>query len=366
MKQRIVNASPFLLTLVMVIGVLMSVRITPGRSQEAQDTAPSHANRHDDDPPWCPDPRSPKGKIVIANRASGTISVIDVASDKVIGTHALLPGSAMPEPMYVVYARNRVFVGDRANNRVVVFDPKTFEIETTLPAGAGIWHMWADPDDRQLWVNNDIDKTCSVIDLQSLQVIATVPIPADLAAAGGKPHDVFLDPANGRFAYVSLIGVAGPADFVVKFSTETFAEVGRAPVGKDPHLSATWRNNLLYVPCQNSNSVIVLNRSTLSQVTSIPIPGAHGAAMTLDGSTFYTTNFSGGGTAGLWTIDTSTNTVEGNPVDTPFAVPHNIALNPVWFGNGGPQTLPDALRCYRKQSDNLQTEERSANSSQDA
>jgi DNA-binding beta-propeller fold protein YncE len=278
--------------------------------------------------------------MVIANRASGTISVIDVALDRVIGTYALPAGSKMPEPMYVVYSGNRVFVGDRANNQVAVFNPRTFAVETTVPAGAGIWHMWADPFDRQLWVNNDIDKTCTVIDPRTLQVLATVPTPADLAAAGGKPHDVILDPVAGQFAYVTLVGFAGAADYVVKYSAQTFTEVDRAPVGKDPHISATSQNNLLYVPCQNSNVVMVLNRDTLDPVTTIPIPGAHGAGMAFDGSVFYTTNFTGGGSDGLWAINTATNTVAGEAVDTPFAVPHNIALTPdrgVFFpqGRGG-------------------------------
>ncbi len=266
--------------------------------------------------------------MVIANRASGTISVIDVASDRIIGTYALPAGAKTPEPMYVVYSRDRVFVGDRANDRVAVFNPRTFTVETTVPAGAGVWHMWADPFDRQLWVNNDIDKTCTVIDPRTLQVLATVPTPSDLAAAGGKPHDVILDPATGQFAYVTLVGVAGAVDYVVKYSASSFTEVGRAAVGKDPHISATSRNNLLYVPCQNSNVVMVLNRDTLDPVSAIDIPGAHGAAMTSDGGVFYTTNFPGGGAEGLWTISTATNTVAGDAVDAPFAVPHNIALTP--------------------------------------
>lgn len=74
--------------------------------------------------------------------------------------------------------------------------------------------------------------------------------------------------------------------------------------------------------------MIVLNRATLAQETAIPIPGAHGAGMTRHGQTFYTTNLPGGGTNGLFAIDTSTNTVIGAPGDTPFAVPHNIALTP--------------------------------------
>lgn len=278
-------------------------------------------------------PRTPvfrpnEGKIVVANRASGTISVIDVASDRTLGTYPLPAGPKTPEPMYVVYARDRVFVGDRANNQVAVFNPRTFAVEAVVPAGAGIWHMWADRFNRQLWVANDIDLTCTVIDPLTLEVIATVSMPPDLSVLGGKPHDLILDPENGEFAYVTIIGVAGPFDFVVKFSTRTFAEVARAAVGKDPHVSATERNDLLYVPCQSSNVVLVLKRETLEQVTSIDIPGAHGAGMPFDGSTFYTTNFTGGGRAGLWTISTATNAVAGEPVDTIHPTPHNIALTP--------------------------------------
>lgn len=334
MKRRFL-----LLAFALVLGAaaVVSLKTSASSSQEPQSPQSDRETEETRGIPLFP---SPAGKMVIANRASGTISVIDVALDRVIGTYALPAGSKMPEPMYVVYSGNRVFVGDRANNQVAVFNPRTFAVETTVPAGAGIWHMWADPFDRQLWVNNDIDKTCTVIDPRTLQVLATVPTPADLAAAGGKPHDVILDPVAGQFAYVTLVGFAGAADYVVKYSAQTFTEVDRAPVGKDPHISATSQNNLLYVPCQNSNVVMVLNRDTLDPVTTIPIPGAHGAGMAFDGSVFYTTNFTGGGSDGLWAINTATNTVAGEAVDTPFAVPHNIALTPdrgVFFpqGRGG-------------------------------
>jgi YVTN family beta-propeller protein len=269
------------------------------------------------------------GKIVVANRGSGTISVISTITDEVVGTYNLPAGENTPEPMYVVYTptRHQVFVGDRANNRVVVFDARNFDVRATVEAGAGIFHMWADPQGRQLWVNNDIDNTTTVINPRTLQVIATVPTPADLVAQGGKPHDVILDPW-GRYAYVSLVGLDGENDYVVKFSTRTFQEIGRAAVGKDPHLSLTRRNGLLYVPSQGNNSVFVLNRRTMELVTEIPVPGAHGAGMAHNGKYFYTTNLPGGGTDGLYTINTRTNTVVGEAVDTPYPVPHNIALTP--------------------------------------
>jgi len=267
------------------------------------------------------------GRIVVANRGSGTISVLDAATGDPAGTYALPAGPNAPEPMYVVYVERTgsVLVGDRANSRVVEFDADSFAVKRTAAAGAGVFHMWVDPvRNRQLWVNNDIDNTSTVIDAVTFQVLATVPMPADLVTAGAKPHDVVLDPL-GESAYVTLLG-PGPVDHVVRFDTATFAEVARAAVGKDPHVSLTRRNDLLYVPCQNSNEVRVLDRGTLALVTTIAVPGAHGAGMAQSGQVFYTTNLTGGGASALWAIDTRANTVAGVPADAPYAVPHNIAL----------------------------------------
>ena len=271
-------------------------------------------------------PPGNSGNIVIANRGSGSISVINTSTDQVTGTYDLPAGPNTPEPMYVVFVSQgqRVFVGDRANNRVVVFRVSDFSVETIIPVGQGVFHMWADPPGRQLWVNNDVDNTSSVVDLHTLQVIATIPAPADLVAMGGKPHDVILGP-SGKLAYVTVIGVSGDNDYVVQFSTRTFEETGRAAVGKDAHLSLTPRNSELYVPCQNNDAVYVLNRFTMDLIETISVPGAHGAGMVTNGKVFYTTNISGGGTDGLYAIDTGSNQVIGSS-NTPYPVPHNIAF----------------------------------------
>lgn len=268
------------------------------------------------------------GRIVVANRASGSISVISTQTDQLIGTYELPAGDNTPEPMYVVYTRqgSHVFVGDRANNRVVVFNSRDFSVEALIPAGAGIFHMWADPRGTQLWVNNDIDNTITVINPRTLHVITTFDLPADLVAMGGKPHDVILDP-QGRYAYVTMLGFAGDSDYLLQYDARTFTELNRAPVGKDPHVSLTAHNNFLYVPAQGSNLVSVFDRRDLTLVDALAIPGAHGAGMPLQGQVFYTTNLSGGGTDGIFAIELRTNTILGS-VDTPYAVPHNIALTP--------------------------------------
>lgn len=271
--------------------------------------------------------KGPKGKVVVANRASGSISVIDARTNALIGTYDLPAGDNAPEPMYVTYSKKggHVFVGDRANDRVVVFDQADFSVVTTIEAGAGVFHMWSDARDNQLWVNNDTDNTTTVIDPVNLSIITTVSMPADLVGLGYKPHDVILEP-QGRFAYVTLLEGSDPDnDYLVQFSTKTFMEVNRTTVGKDPHVSLTQRNNLIYVPAQNSDIVSVFNRDTLEPVTELAVPGAHGAGMTHNGKTFYTTNLPGGGTDGLFAIDTHTNTILGAS-DTPYAVPHNLVV----------------------------------------
>lgn len=276
-------------------------------------------------------------QIVTANRSSGNISVIDVTTQQVFDV--LLPGID-PEPMYVFHipATGEVAVGDRANNQVVFFDQDSYDVTGTASAGSGIFHMWANPQNTQLWVNNDIEQTISVIDPNTKQLIETVPIPSDIVSQGGIPHDVILD-ADG-FAYVSIFFPETIlSDQILKFSTESFAEVDRQDVGKGPHISLTDFNDLLYVPTEGSNEVAVLSRETLEPVIpALSIPGAHGAEMAFDGQTFYTTNISGGGPNGLWAIDTASNTIIGTGVDTPAPAPHNVAVtddNQLYISHSG-------------------------------
>jgi DNA-binding beta-propeller fold protein YncE len=268
------------------------------------------------------------GRIVVANRGAGTISVINTTLNEPVATYELPAGALTPEPMYVVWARgtNRIFVGDRANNRLVVFRGDDLSVETTVPAGEGVFHMWMNAAETQLWVVNDIEKSATVIDPVSLLNLGTVPMPGDLVARGGIPHDVAVEP-RGRFAYVTMIGASLDSHYVVQFRTGDFAEVNRAVVGRDAHVSLTPHDNNLYLPCQGSSVVEVLERKSLERVTTLSIPSAHGAGMPRSGRTFYTTNFGGLGIDGIYAIDLTTHTILGS-TDTPHPVPHNIVLTP--------------------------------------
>ena len=274
--------------------------------------APSAASGHD-------------GSVVVCNRGSWSISVIDVATDTAT-TVSLPKGDERPEPMYVVPVGNRVFVGDRANNSVVALDRRDWSVRGSVPAGEGVFHMWAGPFGQQVWVVNDIDNTVTVFNPRTLEVVADFPIPADIVARGGRPHDVVVGWFTG---FVSIVGLDGDPDndAIIQFSKGDFRELARAEVGGDPHLSLQPFSTRLYVPQQNGDKVSVFSRFGLREIDELDVDGAHGAWMARRGRVFYTTNLPGGGAGGLVTIDTRRRRVLGT-TDTPYAVPHNIATTP--------------------------------------
>ena len=250
--------------------------------------------------------------VAVANRGDGSVSFIDAMSDNVVGTLSI----AGSEPMYVVYveARDKVYVGDRAQSKVHVINPATREVEGSIDVGNGVFHMWAGGNGDQLWVNNDIDETTSVIDLNTHTVIETISI-------GAKPHDVFVT-EDGSRAYISVFQPGEDADQVFMYSTSTLQKTGEQDVGRDPHLYHLFRKDKLYVPCQ-SGQVYALDGSDLSIISEMEFPGAHGIYGTLNQNTLFVTNLPG---AQIFSINAIKDEQIGEPASSD-PIPHNIVVN---------------------------------------
>jgi YVTN family beta-propeller protein len=252
--------------------------------------------------------------VVVANRGAGTLSFINAVDNKLIKLLTI----AGSEPMYVVYVAgtNKVYVGDRAGKKVHVLDPVTKNVERSIPVGSGVFHMWADGKGNQLWVNNDVDKTISVIDLKTNAVVKTI-------ALSVQPHDVFLNTDASR-AYVSVFASNSThPDSVFAFDTKTYARTAAVAVGKDPHLYHLAGSNQLFVPCQ-SGQVYVLQGQSLAQLQKRDFAGAHGIFPNADQKTIFVTNISG---AQLYSLNASDATQKSAPVTTPTSTPHNLVVN---------------------------------------
>lgn len=252
--------------------------------------------------------------VAVANRGDGSVSFIDANTNALKATVAI-PGS---QPMYIVYvqANDKLYVGDRTGKKVHILNPNTRVVEQSINVGDGVFHMWADGQGKQLWVNNDIDNTISVIDLKSNTVIQTINV--DM-----KPHDVFLT-SDGAKAYVSVLNTKPEMpDKIYMYSTTSFIKTAEANVGKDPHLFHLPGSNKLFVPCQ-SGQVYMLNGTDLNVISNVSLTGAHGLFPSPDQRTLFVSNITGGQ---LYAINTENNSQKGSTVSSLLATPHNIVVN---------------------------------------
>ena len=258
------------------------------------------------------------GQVVVANRGSGDISVVDTKTLDVVTVD--LPGEA--EPMYVSHDRrnDRVIVGDRASSTVVALDEDTFEVVGSTAVGGGVFHQWLDPKVRQLWVVGDTSKTVTVVGTDWLDVLATIDIPADLTERGGVPHDVFV---SGRHAFVSILGLDDGSGVVLRYSTRKFTETGRITTGGDPHLFVD--KNRLYVASQESSSVTRYRVGSLQEVSTTSVPNAHGIYVT-NKNEVLVTNIGGGGIDAVWELNARLNRVR-DITDTSVPTPHNLTVD---------------------------------------
>ncbi|MEZ5962238.1 MAG: hypothetical protein R3F56_00200 [Planctomycetota bacterium] len=279
--------------------------------------------------------------FVVANRGSHDLTVHD-AWDGSLRRTVPLPAAAQPaEPMYVVQVRDEVVVGDRANDRVVRFGKRDFAVRGEVAVGRGVFHMWS--NGRELWVNNDVDATTSVVDTHSWAVVHTIAMPADLVGMGYKPHDVFV---GARDAWVSLVAGSGSSDWVIRYDVGSHTEQGRAAVARDPHLWWDRASDRLFVASQEGE-IAVFDGSTLRRRQTVTQAGAHGIYVPSGTNTLLVTNLPGMG------------------ADDPRRLPHlavRLASGRRGLDSGadgaqhrrpaaGPARRRDALGCDRAQGD---------------
>lgn len=279
--------------------------------------------------PATADATAPSSEVVVANRGSGDLSVIDTETQAV--TTVALPGKA--EPMYVSHdtRHGRVLVGDRASSTIVAFDDETYDVVGTVPVGDGIFHQWTDTSREQLWVVGTMNSTVSVVDTEALSLLTTFALPADVISVGGIPHDVFV---LGNHAYVSVLGLGDGSGMVIQYSTKDFAETGRFATGGDPHLFV--RGGKLYVASQEASSISRFHATTLAPLGGQSVPAAHGLFVTKRGEVLVT-NIAGGGSDALWELDGQLSAVS-DVADTTVAVPHNLTVDDnrqLWVTHSG-------------------------------
>ena len=288
------------------------------------------------------------GKVYVADEGANTISIIDAASFKKIGSIQVgqgphnvqvspdgkwvwvtnngdpakaaktMPAEKMPKtehgamasagavwvidaatnavvakvpvgmhPAHVVVANDgrTAYVTNGGDNTVSVVDTAAQRVIGTVPVGVSPHGLRITPGGKQVWVANLKDGTVSVIDTESRKQVAQV-------AAGKGPAQVGFTP-DGRFGFVSLSG----ENKVAVIDPMSRKVVRKIAVGTVPiQLHATPDNRLLLVanqgtPMKPGTTVSVIDVASMKVAATIKTgAGAHGVVVDRDGRHAFVTN----------------------------------------------------------------------------
>jgi outer membrane autotransporter protein len=271
---------------------------------------------------------TPDGRFsYVANELSNTISVIDVATNTVIGSPITVGNSpfgiaATPDAKFAYitnFGSNTVSVINTSTNTVIV---------PSIVVGSAPVGVCVTPGGTFAYVTNATSNTVSVISTATNTVVGS-PIPV-----GTQPEGIAVSP-DGKFVYVANVGSNTVS--VINTATNTVVGspilVGTSPVG----VAVSRDGKFVYVANESSNTVSVIDTATNTVVGS-PIPvggGPFGIAITPDGKFAYVGN-AGSNTVSV--INTATNTVVGSPIPvgtSPFVFGSFIGPN-IIVAQGGP------------------------------
>ena len=165
-----------------------------------------------------------------------------------------------------IVSSSNILVDEAADACITV---KTFASQlsittlATLPLGDGTGGIATDPLQRRAYVTNATPPSVSVIDLDSLAVIATIPVP-------GHPENLVSNAANQRLYVVSD---AAPGAVIV-VDTMTNAVAATIAVGNHPQgIAADFQRGEVYVSNRGGNSLSVIDVATNAVVATIPAIG---------------------------------------------------------------------------------------------
>ncbi len=267
---------------------------------------------------------SPDGrKAYVTNRVSGSISMVNTATNTVITTTIL--DSLVPVQGVVASPDGkRVYVANGSTG-IKVLDAAKLTVVDTIPVNAGggahvnPQGLAVSPDGRLLYVSDNNDGgAVTVLEIATKSVIASLSF-----GAGATPMGIAPSP-DGTHAYIAFSGL----NEIEVFDPFGNIVIGTLLVGSNPvGVVVTPNGQKIYVSNELDNTVSVYDTTT-SQITTKPVGTApEGIAISPDGTRVYVAN-SGSNSVSVMSassdqvIDTINNLGSG-PI-----VPIGIAISP--------------------------------------
>src|SRR5258706_328506 len=279
-----------------------------------------------------PTPEGTEGILYVTNERGGDLSVVDVATKKVLATIALGKrprGSALSPDGALLYValsgspiagpgvdESTLPPPDKRADGIGVVDLKARKFLRLMPGGSDPDRVAVSADGKWLYVANEDVGQASVVNAENGDVVATVKV-------GGEPEGVNVSP-DGKMVYVT--SEEDSAVFVIDAIKPRL--VRKVEVGPRPR-STTFLpdGSRAYVPSETGGEVRVIDTKTYKTLATIKLKGEVQRPMSgvasPDGKLVY---MSLGRGKGIAIIDTATNEHVGS-----FEVgdrPWGIAMTP--------------------------------------
>ncbi len=216
-------------------------------------------------------------RVYVPDEADDTISVIDVASLRVIAT---LRTGRIPEHLTPDWDMSRLYVSNYASPFLTVVDPRTLTTARPITA-ASPYNLYFSPDGSTAIVMAEDVNRIDFYDRRTWRLLKRLPI-----KWAGIDHADFS--AGGRF----LLASTEYAGHVLKVDMVTMSIVGDLNVGGKPiDVKLSPDGSVFYVANQGRSGVSVVDPFLMREVAFIPTGnGAHGLAISRDARSLYVTN----------------------------------------------------------------------------
>jgi DNA-binding beta-propeller fold protein YncE len=142
-----------------------------------------------------------------------------------------------------------------------VIDPDSLSVVTTVPGGDYPDGLAYAPEVGKLYVSDEHGKADTVIDTQSNQVVATIPLRGEAGNTQYDPtsHRIFVAVHSGHLA-------------VIDPTTDQLLDRYEVPACGEPHgLSIDAVRRLAFVACQTNAKVVVVDLTTMRTTSSFDV-----------------------------------------------------------------------------------------------
>ncbi len=113
--------------------------------------------------------------------------MIDVATDSIVAQFPIRDGKTKPVRIAFTPDGRYAYLTEGAAGTVSVLDVATGKVVDTIPVGRRPWGLALSPDGRRIYTADGRSNQVSVIDAATRKVVATIPV-------GDRPNDLLYIP----------------------------------------------------------------------------------------------------------------------------------------------------------------------------